>query len=968
MRRIISFLFLLTIVVSAQTNTFTNGNGTDIWNDADNWDLGLVPTAAHDVVIPADGYCVLSTNGLCKSLTVEANGFIVRQAVAPRYLTITGDVVCNGTIGDGTLGGSIAFNFNGTTTISGSGSFMAFLFRKSAGDNLSTLNINKNLSLLSTGNTIYNNVNGASSRFVVNISAGSTVTIPSGTVLLDGVAGVTGGGGAINVSGSLTLQTGNLSLFTDGTGGQNCTFAIASTGVVTAPSCVTTASTNQTHTLNIDGGGKLNITSGNLGVLSNTNNTYNLADGSIIEFSAAGTQTVNNIGAGYANLYLSGSGEKTLTAVTVSGTLKISGTATVAVSGGLTYGAASTLEYAGSSAQVTTANEFVDVKNLKISNLSGVALGGTSNISGTLTITGGAVFNTGNFDFTCAGVANNGTYSGNGTLTLTGGTMSGIGVYPNLVITGNVANAGAATISNSLTLTSNTLTNNSTLTFSNGATIYRTAGAFANTGTINYSGTVNVVYNSALTTGAELPASTTALSNLTVNAAVNLNSAVTVNGNLTLNGAFAIGTSTLTIKNPIQGTPTLLTSTANSGFQIAGTATGVIIPSTISDLGTLILNNVSGTTLQSNLTVHTALQLLNGSVSTSGYTLTWNGIAGNLTESSGKYVIGNLAVTKTVGAGQSNNFGGIGFALSAGADNLGNVTVTRVAGPGAAVNVAGNTGINRKWLFTAQNNHTANARTITLSWNSSDDNGKTISAVKVWRYDGLGWWSLTSDVLNGSSRTVTETLKENITGGSTTTLSITDNSSPLPVELVSFNASYLKGSVKLNWSTASEVENHGFEVEKRLADENSEWASLGFVEGNGNSNSQKEYSFVDNTSNSKGKYIYRLKQIDLDGTFAYSEEIEVDVNGMPTDYELSQNFPNPFNPSTSIRFSLPEASKVSLVVYNLLGEVVRVIEDGMLEAGYYTRNFDATGLTSGTYIYRLQTDNYEMTKKMMLIK
>jgi len=194
----------------------------------------------------------------------------------------------------------------------------------------------------------------------------------------------------------------------------------------------------------------------------------------------------------------------------------------------------------------------------------------------------------------------------------------------------------------------------------------------------------------------------------------------------------------------------------------------------------------------------------------------------------------------------------------------------------------------------------------------------------------------------------------------------TDNS-PLPVELSSFSASIVNEGIKLNWRTETEVSNYGFEIERKTQDVRSKtWERIGFMEGHGNSNSPKEYSFIDNNVTA-GKYSYRLKQIDNDGKFEYSKVIEIDV-GAPLEYELSQNYPNPFNPSTTIKFSIPESGLVKLLIFNVLGEQIKTLVNGVKEAGIHTINFNATELKSGIYFYKIKTNNFTEVKKMILVQ
>ncbi len=185
---------------------------------------------------------------------------------------------------------------------------------------------------------------------------------------------------------------------------------------------------------------------------------------------------------------------------------------------------------------------------------------------------------------------------------------------------------------------------------------------------------------------------------------------------------------------------------------------------------------------------------------------------------------------------------------------------------------------------------------------------------------------------------------------------------PLPVELTKFVANINSDNIVLEWSTATEVNNYGFEIERAIADN---FETIGFVEGAGNSNSPKNYSFVDVAVS--GEVSYRLKQIDTDGSFEYSNVVTVKANGLAKT-ELFQNHPNPFNPTTQISFTISELQNVKLVVYNALGQQVAELINGEINAGTHTANFDGSNLTSGFYVYRLETPKYSKTMKMMLIK
>jgi len=190
------------------------------------------------------------------------------------------------------------------------------------------------------------------------------------------------------------------------------------------------------------------------------------------------------------------------------------------------------------------------------------------------------------------------------------------------------------------------------------------------------------------------------------------------------------------------------------------------------------------------------------------------------------------------------------------------------------------------------------------------------------------------------------------------------NNNVLPVELASFTSTVSNRDVTLNWSTASELNNSGFEIERSS---NNEWTKVGNVNGNGTSSTVNNYSYTDR-SLATGSYSYRLKQVDFNGNFEYFN-LNNEVNiGTPSTYALSQNYPNPFNPSTTINFDLPTDGNVSLKLYDMSGKEVATLVNEVRSAGYYSVNFNASQLTSGVYFYTISADNFTATKKMLLVK
>lgn len=203
------------------------------------------------------------------------------------------------------------------------------------------------------------------------------------------------------------------------------------------------------------------------------------------------------------------------------------------------------------------------------------------------------------------------------------------------------------------------------------------------------------------------------------------------------------------------------------------------------------------------------------------------------------------------------------------------------------------------------------------------------------------------------------------------------NENPVPVELTSFTASVNDNDVQLSWGTATETNNYGFEIQRKKSEDrskNSEWMEIGFVPGYGTSTEKHFYNFVDEKL-IEGKYQYRLKQIDFDGTSTYSDIVDVEINSS-IQYTLDQNYPNPFNPLTKIRYSIPnviasgvnQSQIVTLKVYDVLGNEIVTLVNEEKPAGSYEVEFTAGKYPSGVYYYRLKAGDFVSTRMMILLK
>ncbi len=347
-----------------------------------------------------------------------------------------------------------------------------------------------------------------------------------------------------------------------------------------------------------------------------------------------------------------------------------------------------------------------------------------------------------------------------------------------------------------------------------------------------------------------------------------------------------------------------------------------------------------------------------------------------------------VSSTVPVGSGTSNSIS----AFSSGTASLGNVTITttndfdnEVRFVNTEINHLPNTdlpsGITLKGsryfvikCYGTPGNFSVDLR-FTLGPSILDARADTYpDGVKLYRRDsnGDGDWTFVTSASSANSVTGEVTFTGIL---SFSQFAIGEDESALPVELTSFKAAAENNKVILNWQTATEVNNYGFSIERsqKLEDRSqNNWIEIGFVEGCGNSNSSKQYSFVDE-SVPGGKYSYRLKQIDTDGSFSYSKEITVEIHrgeSLPTDFVLYQNYPNPFNPVTVINYQLPVSSNVQLKLFDITGKEIATLINEVKEAGYYNYNLDASELelTSGIYFYKLQTGEFSEVKKLVLLR
>ena len=390
----------------------------------------------------------------------------------------------------------------------------------------------------------------------------------------------------------------------------------------------------------------------------------------------------------------------------------------------------------------------------------------------------------------------------------------------------------------------------------------------------------------------------------------------------------------------------------------------------------LVINNASGILLDNNASVNGTLTLTSGLFYITNDTLTVNGNISVTSPSATKMIVlddgTNFGRLKLATTSNKSYLFPVGDTRSTDEYSPATINLTSGANASAYISVnlknqkdANNTSssnyLNRAWSFN-QTGLTSFNYNINLTYLNSDVVG-TESLMYFGKYDNVVWTLLGQPNTSTNIFTYASLASfSTFTGG---------DMGSLPVRLQSLNGATSGRNANINWVTNSETNNSGFEIQRASIDQNGttgNYQSIGFVKGSGTTTELKSYTFTDKNLNT-GKYKYKLKQTDYNGNSEYFELeniIEIDI---PNKINLSQNFPNPFNPVTKINFEIPADSKLTLAVYDITGkEITRLVNNEFKSAGFHSVDFNGSNLSSGVYFYKLTTDNFTSVKRMTLIK
>jgi hypothetical protein len=596
------------------------------------------------------------------------------------------------------------------------------------------------------------------------------------------------------------------------------------------------------------------------------------------------------------------------------------------------------------------------------------------------------------------GITTNGTgamttSSGTGAYQITGTTAELGGTGGTLTITNangvTVATGCTATFTGTTTLGSTNLTGTGTAAFAG------TSGTISLAALSQVSGFSNSFGGTYYLTGTNTSIPTGTYSSLTVNGGnAQLSGDATFSGTLSLNGTLTVGAHKISFTgsspNRVSGGIDASNASAEVEFNSASTIT---LPSSLftGNINNLTMTGSGLVNAADNMTVSGALTLTNGFLNMGANTLT----LGTSTSNEGTYSRSSGTIRgsfrRWISAGANTKE----FPLDNGSGSLSMATVVFSSlGTGGTLTAKFNTagagqlpvgpnGIDRYieapsmgvnlvniapqyWTITAGDGLATPTYSIDLTGDGipSVSNINYIAIIK--RPDSgsdWGWSSTNHSTTTGSS---SNPVLHGVTFTSFSDFGVGGNvDNLLPVELSAFTSTVANRDVTLNWSTTEELNNQGFDVERKST--TGAWIKLGSVEGHGTVTTPQSYSFLDRNVNS-GKFSYRLKQIDYNGNYHYynlSNEISI---GTPSKYVLSQNYPNPFNPVTTISYEIPNGDYVALKVYDLTGKEVASLVNEKQEAGFYSVRFDGAKLSSGVYFYTLKSGGFVVTKKLVLMK
>jgi len=431
---------------------------------------------------------------------------------------------------------------------------------------------------------------------------------------------------------------------------------------------------------------------------------------------------------------------------------------------------------------------------------------------------------------------------------------------------------------------------------------------------------------------------------------------------------------TLVLKGTINSPKAALI--AGSGTVILNGPSAQILSGSLT-FNNLTIDNAAGVTLLADETVNGTLNFVNGKITLVSNRLTIGSSGSISNANASRYVITNGRLyrngvgttAKEFPVGTSSSYNPVTIATGSGTENFG-VRVIGSVSPSSANDAAA---VQRTWDIVEETPGGNGTMTVTVQWNGSEEGGSFSprAAAVSWRHNGTVW------VEEGTVTSIagTDPYTATITGLTSFSRYTIGLPGALPIQLASLSAHVVReNDVEVVWKTISEVNNYGFEIYRRRgeagdpANGGAGWLKMGFVEGHGTTLAPQSYTFLDR-SLTFGKYYYRIKQVDLDGTSETFSEIEVAVGVGPDKFILAQNYPNPFNPSTLIEFVVPKSGVATVKVYNVLGQEVASLFDGNAEEGkIYTARFDASELPSGLYFYTLRSAGKVETKKMLLMK